>query len=518
MISKVIVGLVSLIMMSKGTFMRPKEIGGTITPVTKVPFVVAVVHCVDKSCNMRCTGSLVAPNVVLTAAHCVKPIFSTFGTDYVSFDKSELFVVAGTSSHFQAMWSQDSFKVGVKSISAGTFGKSIVYPYDGDIMLLELDACLSASASIGFAKMATRQTEPEPGNCSNVTIAGFGDVSNAPDLIKDYDGLLRVSIEKQHTPTVCRDAYTATTYYKDLPDYETAAKSVANAITEEAFVCAGGTTWRSVCHGDSGGPMYAPLPTGQQQIIGVTSFMFAPGFCGVGPSYSSRVAFFASWAAAQINTYAQCPGWSVADSFASWPLSSWSLSDLSDEYRTTRCLSPTQWQCKSGACIGLAQVCDGHVDCGDGSDENFTKGGVSLCKSSTKASEIPVVRSAALRASADCVSANSTLTAAIAAAQKLSTIDDIWDASPLTAACNRVNDTCVEFPTQQSSDFCTQLKNYVYWNATTLESSRTFGTRFGASCPDDKYLEPPRTVSTGGSGVISLYLTIVTLAVALVLN
>lgn len=481
-------GLLVWLCVGVGSGVRPKVIGGDVVINNDLNFVATLLWCTSggKSCSARCTGNIIAPNFLLTAAHCIRPAFVQFGSAELSMSLNTLFVLVKSVNFMEGRRSEGSKMIRVKAAFFGTYGTNIVFPYDGDIALLELKECVDSG--VGFARVATRGMEPEAGSCKNVTVAGFGRASNAPSLVRDSDGALRVLIDKQHSFSTCRDAYIAISYGGVAPS-STVDFASNYTVLEDSLICSGGTSPAGPCNGDSGGPTFVRSSDGTPVIIGITSFIFSPGFCSIGPSFSTRVALYAEWIASILSSANVCTGRSIGDSFTSWPIPDWPESEFSQNLKRSRCKS-SEWQCASFECIPLASVCNGHIDCKDGSDENYTSNSVALCGSNKSN-----VRN--LQASVPCTSALTRLDAAISDASSQWTVGDTWNTTLSTNACSAVEKECelASIPTS-SSKYCGELRNFLKWNSTAESFARTFGQRFNATCPDDGYLGWSRSVSS----------------------
>ena len=527
-------------------------IDGVIEDVNSDPFSVVMMYCRTRSdgspsvCGLMCTGSLIAPNVVLTAAHCTRSTGMPYKDPTLDIDFASTFILMGSSDYDGADWSANSRIVRVKKAVTGGYGENVRNPFDGDVALLELDECVSELPGvIETAKVATRDTEPAGGQCKDMTIVGYGMVSNAPDVINDADGKRRHIQDVLHSYSTCRDAFVAASMGWTTADQGSAPADVVMSVLPETNICTGGASVQSVCYGDSGGPTVADISgSSKKQVIGVTSFGFG-AVCTLSPDYATRIAFRAPWIESVLETeYATCPGWSVQDSFASWPLPTWT--DLSTEYVSSRCVAG-QWQCLSGQCIAAATVCNGASDCSDGSDEksdycsyvnaggarrlspasnalddelaaliaakeskasvnvvHVEKEGVNRFKSAAAMgfTIAGIMKSRALRPKssgkfwdgsvpasakgAACSAAAGSVQTQTTLAQQANTIDDQWDPRPLNAACEQLIG-CSGDPSSYSdeNDFCNKFIEYVVANASLADYANNFGARFNAACPQD---------------------------------
>ena len=318
-------------------------------------------------CGTFCSGTLISPNVVVSAGHCLKGPRPSYDDGSIDLDTSDLFVLAGSTDYDMNDWSSKSRLVKVKQGVHAGYATNIRFPMDGDLALLELEDCIEAiQGQIAYARIATILTEPANDNCQSMTVSGFGQISNAPEPIRDADGRRRVITDIAHTHSVCRDAYVEAHHrLGSSPD-----EILQDTVIPEMFFCTGGSSLHSVCYGDSGGGYVAPLEEDIVQLVGVVSFGVGD-FCTTSPDYSLRLSFHAQWILDQLESgFSTCPSWngSWEKSFASWPLPE--ITQFSDVYLSSRC--PTEWQCQDGrGCIDLSRVCDNQPDCEDGSDEDI---------------------------------------------------------------------------------------------------------------------------------------------------
>ena len=363
-------------------------IQGTFPGSEFVSFSVAVVYCLDQSmrstCYSFCSGSLIAPDVVLTAGHCVNDAKkSTFKESIPPYSISQMSVIVGSRN---PRLGTDGVLVAVKSvINAGFARSSRIFEVDDDLGLIFLSRCLPmVPGSITTAKVATLQTEPAGPN-TVITLQGHGRNSNIPDSIRTDDASLRYMKAAVHTFDVCLNAAVyinlqlqgVDASVLDDPLYSGLKDFYFSQFVPEKTICAGGNSWPySSCNGDSGGG-WIHSSNGQNQIIGVVSFQIDSSktdtFCGYSPNYAARVAFYADWIKGKIMANSlNCNGWDISQTFASPIVEPLPSSQYSQVMKTTRCAPFTQFQCSSAKCVDWGQVCNNVVNCGssDNSDED----------------------------------------------------------------------------------------------------------------------------------------------------
>jgi secreted trypsin-like serine protease len=206
-------------------------VGGTKVPKGKWPDAVVVWNE-----NSRCTGTLIAPDVVLTAGHCV--------------DAHPVEVVVDT---LDANSSTTGERIPVKSSRAYPSWES---RYDVGVLVLEHAAKPSPRAIA--AKCTADDLLVADGN---VHVVGFGLATAAGN---DQNGMLRETDLAVIDPACTMDA-----------DCNT-------AIAPDGEFMAGGNG-HDACFGDSGGPVYLDTPKGPALIGVVSRGLALPGApCGNG--------------------------------------------------------------------------------------------------------------------------------------------------------------------------------------------------------------------------------------------
>ena len=237
-------------------------IGGHNAKIAEFPSL-AFIEGVQATAGYACTGTVVAPRVVLTAGHCVEDIESS------SIVEPELIAVATGVSNLKKIQGAQISKV-ERVLAYPEFDPTQLH---GDAGLLILTAPVTAPP-IALATSADAALY-EPGD--ELTVAGWGidnrNTGHAPNQLQSAT----VPIEE---PSRCKEG--TRRYY---PFFDPSRQVCA--IDAPKFHI-------TTCHGDSGGPAIATRTDGTPVEIGVTSL--GDGSCNpASPAVFTRVDQISSW-------------------------------------------------------------------------------------------------------------------------------------------------------------------------------------------------------------------------------
>lgn len=231
-------------------------VGGKAVQTGSYPFVVSV----GDAAGPKCGGTLIAPNVVLTAAHCIVGAVSR---------PDELRILSGSPTISSDLAGEEAAGHVARVTAFYVHPKFNRQAMRYDAALLILEQPLS-----GVRTLALASVSPLAG--STVSAAGWGATQEDGAYA---DAHLRSVSLKVGTTTSCARGNSAFDYFAP------------------SMLCAS-SPGRDTCSGDSGGPLVA-TSGGQLELVGITSFGLGCARTGH-PGVYTRASAIRGWATAQI--------------------------------------------------------------------------------------------------------------------------------------------------------------------------------------------------------------------------
>ncbi|KAJ2475975.1 hypothetical protein IWW56_005161 [Coemansia sp. RSA 2131] len=221
----------------------------------------------------RCTGSLIAPNVVVTAGHCI------YKTDFIKY----------TASQFQVGITHEIPTSSSVLFEGYSVAKVIPHPKFSmmdlvdDVALLILKQSVPASGGTPIKIYSGAYSTDTP-----IRAAGFG-LTDPLDSLSISGQLMAVDLAIGSKSICSRNSDTY------------------NSKTQ---ICTDGTAGKDTCQGDSGGPLVTPVDNGSQKtaLLGLTSYGTVSdsnpdGLCAAKGSsgYYTNLSAYVDWIAEMAN-------------------------------------------------------------------------------------------------------------------------------------------------------------------------------------------------------------------------
>ncbi|XP_043067482.1 trypsin delta-like [Drosophila bipectinata] len=241
----ILLSVVGILPILAGPQPENRIIGGSNTPISKVPWQVFLTTSLSS-----CGGSIYKKNFIITAAHCV-----------YNEKAEDIKVYAGSETKNGAL-----FEVQHISIHNEYYGSNQI---DADIAILQLKKSLKFTNNIKAIPLA----DQEPAIGSVALASGWG----ATSIKETFDEIKRQAV-KYNSPIQLQSVNVTIMERKRCDVFE-------NNISKPV-ICAGSSE-KGVCAGDSGGPLVVG-----GKLVGLTSTGVL--FCNT-PAFYTSIPYHKNW-------------------------------------------------------------------------------------------------------------------------------------------------------------------------------------------------------------------------------
>jgi secreted trypsin-like serine protease len=231
-------------------------IGGKPVPLGKYPFIAWLqVAKLDGTILSACAGSLIDPDSVLTAAHCVHPL--VVGSNKIRVDLVVGRTVLGSNQ------GQIRFVPEYRRHPRYDPRRGFAY----DVAVLKLERAVTGIAPIKLASSRQNYLE-SPGR--DATVVGWGKARRRSLCVAPTPGGVQPHLLEAQVP-ILSDTEAAKTYKRLPPFSKQCPGSPGRAAFVPSLMISAGTSSVGACQGDSGGPLFVRTSREYTQI-GIVSF------------------------------------------------------------------------------------------------------------------------------------------------------------------------------------------------------------------------------------------------------